>query len=73
MDTLDARALRCPLPLLRVKLWLRAAKAGQALRLWLADPGSRRDIPAYVSGIGHRVEVVADEPGRLELIITKAP
>ncbi|WP_445397522.1 sulfurtransferase TusA family protein [Zobellella sp. An-6] len=73
MDTLDARALRCPLPLLRVKLWLRAAAAGQRLRLWLADPGSRRDIPAFVARAGHRVEVVADDAERLELVITKAP
>ncbi|MBL1378688.1 sulfurtransferase TusA family protein [Zobellella iuensis] len=73
MDKLDASALRCPLPLIRVKLWLRAAQDGERLRVLLRDPGSRQDIPAYVSGIGHPVEVVIDDAERLELIITKAP
>lgn len=73
MDRLDASGWRCPLPLIEVKLWLKAARGGQQLRLLLSDPGSRQDIPAYVTRAGHRVRVAADGPHLLELIITKAP
>ncbi|GAA3525481.1 sulfurtransferase TusA family protein [Zobellella aerophila] len=73
MDKLDARPLRCPLPLLEVKLWLRQAQGGQSLTLWLSDAGSRRDVPAYLRRAGHAVVVVEDTPGQLELVITKAP
>lgn len=72
MEILDASAWRCPLPLLRVKLWLKAAEAGQQLRLLLRDSGSRQDIPAYVSRMGHAVEVLADDDEMLILMITKA-
>ncbi|GAA3699110.1 sulfurtransferase TusA family protein [Oceanisphaera sediminis] len=72
MEILDASAWRCPLPLLRVKLWLKAAEAGQQLRLLLRDSGSRQDIPAYVSRMGHAVEVLADDGEMLILMITKA-
>ena len=41
MVEMDLRMLRCPEPLLRVKLWL-------------GDPGSRRDIPHYLTRLGHR-------------------
>lgn len=72
MEILDASAWRCPLPLLRVKLWLKAAEGGQQLRLLLRDSGSRQDIPAYVSRMGHAVEVLADDDEMLILMITKA-
>ncbi|WMC09671.1 sulfurtransferase TusA family protein [Oceanimonas pelagia] len=73
MDQLDASRLRCPQPLLELKLWLRSAEDGQRLRLVLADAGSRRDIPAYLERIGQGVEVVAQQAHRLELIVTKHP
>ena len=73
MDRLDASTLRCPLPLVRVKLWLKAARTGQQLWLRLSDPGSRQDLPGYLERAGQGVEVVADHPDRLELIITKHP
>ncbi|AEY01037.1 SirA family protein [Oceanimonas sp. GK1] len=73
MDLLDASALRCPLPLLELKLWLKSADSGRRLRLVLADPGSRQDIPAYLERIGQGVEVVKEDTHRLELIVTKHP
>ncbi|MDP5292711.1 sulfurtransferase TusA family protein [Oceanimonas sp. CHS3-5] len=73
MDQLDASALRCPLPLLELKLWLKAAGNGQRLRLVLTDPGSRQDIPAYLERIGQGLEVVENNNHRLELIVTKHP
>lgn len=73
MDQLDARAKRCPLPLIEVKLWLRQAYSGQSLTVWLSDPGSRQDIPAYARRAGHTVVVAEDTPAHLELVITKAP
>lgn len=57
MTNLDLRAYRCPEPLIRLKLWLRTASAGDQLLCHLADAGSRRDIPAYLTRLGHRVEL----------------
>ncbi|WP_240919725.1 sulfurtransferase TusA family protein [Oceanimonas sp. MB9] len=71
MDRLDAGALRCPQPLLELKLWLKSAGARQRLWLRLTDTGSRRDIPAYLVRTGQGVEVVTDCPEQLVLIVTK--
>ena len=77
MDTLDASSWRCPLPLLQLKLWLKEAKAGQQLRLCIADVGSRQDIPRYLLRMGHSViqenDTENDDGRVLNLLITKAP
>ncbi|ART81029.1 sulfurtransferase TusA family protein [Oceanisphaera avium] len=71
MDILDARELRCPLPLLQLKLWLKTATPGQQLRLCITDAGSRQDIPVYLSRMGHSVLIQNDDPHALTLLITK--
>lgn len=72
MQILDASAWRCPLPLLKVKLWLKTAACGQQLQLSLADAGSRQDIPSYLLRMGHQVSEFSNQPHLLILIITKA-
>ena len=47
-EQLDLTPWRCPEPLIRLKLWLRGAQAGQSLLILLKDPGSRQDIPAWL-------------------------
>ena len=44
---LDARELRCPLPLLKAKQALQAMSSGQVLRVLATDPGSVRDFQAW--------------------------
>ncbi|MFM7967177.1 sulfurtransferase TusA family protein [Aeromonas sp. A-5] len=59
MEYLDLTPWRCPEPLIRLKLWLRQANAGQSLSIRLADAGSRQDIPAYLQRQGHACHVAA--------------
>ena len=44
---LDAKGLRCPLPLLKAKQALRDMSVGQVLRVLATDAGSVRDFQAY--------------------------
>ncbi len=52
---LDARGLRCPLPLLKAKQALRDMTAGQVLRVLATDAGSVRDFQAYAQLSGHEL------------------
>lgn len=52
---LDARELRCPLPLLKAKQALKPLAPGQCLRVLATDPGSVRDFHAWASQGGHRL------------------
>jgi TusA-related sulfurtransferase len=52
---IDATGLACPLPLLKLKLWLAMAEPGQRVRLLASDPGSQRDIPNYLLESSHQL------------------
>ena len=72
MEVLDLTPWRCPEPLIRLKLWLRQANAGQSLSIRLADAGSRQDIPAYLRRQGHHVQTREESATRLSLLLVVA-
>jgi len=49
----DARQLRCPLPLLKAKQAIQRMQAGQLLRVMATDAGSVRDFQAWSAQSGH--------------------
>lgn len=53
LQTLDARGLHCPLPLLRTKLMLAGMSAGERLEVLASDAGAWGDIPAYLALSDH--------------------
>ncbi|HHO2167548.1 TPA: sulfurtransferase TusA family protein [Aeromonas hydrophila] len=71
MEYLDLTPWRCPEPLIRLKLWLRQAYAGQSLSIRLADAGSRQDIPAYLQRQGHpfTLQEAPDNTLSLQLVV----
>lgn len=66
-EQLDLTPWRCPEPLIRLKLWLRGAQAGQSLLILLKDPGSRQDIPAWLLRQGHQVQRLQESDAALTL------
>ncbi|HHJ13681.1 MAG TPA: sulfurtransferase TusA family protein [Gammaproteobacteria bacterium] len=63
-QTLDARGLNCPLPILRTRKALNTMTAGQTLQVIATDPGAVKDISAFCEQTGHRLvstEQVHDE------------
>lgn len=49
----DARGLRCPLPLLRLKQHLNQLSTGEQLLVLTTDPGSVRDFQVFLKQAGH--------------------
>ena len=52
-DTLDARGLRCPLPVLKMEKRLEQLPAGATLVVLATDPIAKVDIPLYCTQHGH--------------------
>lgn len=70
---LDARGLRCPLPLLKLKQRLNGMAAGEEIRVETTDPGSVRDFQAFLRQAGHLLlEQQEQEDGFLFLIRKKS-
>ncbi|HHJ16966.1 MAG TPA: sulfurtransferase TusA family protein [Gammaproteobacteria bacterium] len=52
-QTLDARGLNCPLPILRTRKALNALTVGQTLQVIATDPGAVKDISAFCDQTGN--------------------
>jgi len=53
----DARDLRCPLPLLKMKQALNQAKPGEVVFVKVTDPASERDFKAYIAMTDHELQI----------------
>lgn len=49
----DARGLKCPLPILKAKKALNDMQTGDVLRVMATDPGSVRDFNAFARQTGN--------------------
>ncbi len=62
-ETLDARDLSCPMPLLRAKQALNRLPVGAVLQVLATDKGSVRDIRAYADMTNHQLLQQWEEQG----------
>ena len=60
MRTLDCTDLKCPLPLLKLKVAINDGSTEHVIRLVTTDPISLRDIPAFCKRAGHRLTSVTE-------------
>nr|WP_144682517.1 sulfurtransferase TusA family protein [Cellulosimicrobium sp. TH-20] len=51
----DARGLRCPLPVIRLAAAARGLPPGARLTVWSTDPAARLDVPAWARMRRHTV------------------
>jgi tRNA 2-thiouridine synthesizing protein A len=54
-QTLDAKGLNCPLPILRAKKALTAMQPGATLEVLATDPGAVKDFEAFSRTTGHEL------------------
>jgi len=53
--TLDATGLRCPEPVMMVRLNIRKISSGQTLLVSCDDPSTTRDIPSFCRFMEHEL------------------
>jgi tRNA 2-thiouridine synthesizing protein A len=70
-QTLDARGLNCPLPVLRTKKSLNGLAAGDTLKVVATDPGSLKDIAAFCTQTGNPLLASGQNGDAYEFLIRK--
>jgi tRNA 2-thiouridine synthesizing protein A len=55
-EEIDARGLRCPLPVLRLRKRLAGAAPGARVALLADDPMAAIDVPHFCAEAGHTLE-----------------
>lgn len=71
-QTLDARGLNCPLPILRTKKSLSALQSGDTLKVVATDPGSLKDMASFCAQTGNTLLSSQQSGADYEFVIRKA-
>lgn len=70
-QTLDAKGLNCPLPILKAKKAISALNAGDTLEVLSTDPGSVKDFEAFTRTTGNALLETTNEGGVYRYLIKK--
>lgn len=70
--TLDARGMRCPMPLLKLKQALHGMAAGEVIIVMTTDAGSVRDFQAFLRQAGHELQDLQQGEAEFVFRIRKA-
>lgn len=68
---LDALGLRCPEPVMMVRLTIRKMKQGETLAIVADDPSTTRDIPSFCRFMDHQLIDQQIESSPFRYIIRK--
>lgn len=73
-QTIDARGLLCPLPVLRLRQRLNAARPGMRVALVATDRAAAIDIPHFCTQHGHLLlSTRQTAPGETEYLVERGP
>ncbi len=61
--TLDAKGLKCPLPVLRARKAMKEVPAGGTLEVWATDPSAPQDFVNFCETTGHELVESRSEAG----------
>lgn len=70
-ECVDARGLRCPMPLLQAKQALNRVAPGCLIQVLATDSGAARDFPAFARLSGHELVRQTQDNAILEFVIKK--
>ena len=71
-QSLDARGMNCPLPILRTKKTLSALNTGETLSITSTDPGSVKDMQSFCNQTGNVLVSSNANQGEFVFLIRKS-
>ncbi len=70
-QTLDAKGLSCPLPILKTKKAVEALAKDQVLKVETTDPGSKNDMASWAKRTGNEILKMEEGSGSFTFFIKK--
>jgi tRNA 2-thiouridine synthesizing protein A len=70
-ETLDARGLSCPMPVLKTKKAIEKLSPGQILEILGTDPGTRNDLPSWARRTGNEYLGEKEDQGFIRFYVRK--
>jgi len=69
---LDAKGMKCPLPVLRARKAMKQVPAGEVLEIEATDPGAVQDFQAFCETTGHVLLASEERDGVYHFRIRKS-
>ena len=70
-QTLDAKGLSCPMPVLKSKKAIKGIEIGQVLEILATDPGSMNDIAAWTRTTGQELLESSEDNGIYRFLVRR--
>lgn len=70
-ETLDAKGLMCPMPIVKLSKRMKEMPVGKVLELISDDVGSKEDVPAWAKRTGNKLVEMKEENGVFYYYIEK--
>lgn len=70
-QTLDAKGLSCPMPVLKSKKAIKGIEIGQVLEILATDPGSMNDIAAWTRTTGQQLLESSEDNGIYRFLVRR--
>lgn len=70
-EVLDARGLKCPIPVLRARKAIRPLAVGATLEVLATDPGAVKDFQAFSDATGHALEDWSQDGEEFRFLLRK--
>ncbi len=71
--TLDAKGLKCPLPVLKARKAMKEMKLGAVLRVYATDPGAVKDFDHFCKTTGAHLLDCREEAGGVLVFMLRKP
>lgn len=71
-ETLDAKGLNCPMPVLKAKKAIKKLNGGDSLEILSTDPGSVQDFVSFCRSSGDELLESEEADGVYRFVIKKA-
>lgn len=71
MRSLDARGLKCPLPVLRARKTMKAMEKGEQLEVLADDPAAPKDFRAFCETTGATLDALETREADWRILLTK--
>lgn len=68
-QTLDCKGLSCPMPIIKLSKAVKKMSSGETIEMIGTDPGSKSDVPAWCSKMGHELVETSEENGEYHFLI----
>ena len=69
---LDARGLKCPMPIVRTAQHIKTVPAGALVEVLATDPGSVKDFAAWTRSTGNAIVEQSEADGVYRFVIKRA-